>query len=112
MFYLFLLFTLPLAASFPSFSSGCMKVYNGGQTGSLQQVVRIFNGCGDRMMVNACVQTNDGKVKLYQSGRTVPVAGNYTLYPFDDPVRIDIAFAPFNPAIPPMCVKNPPNKKS
>lgn len=107
MLYLLLaiLFYLPLQASFPSTTSGCMRIFDGGSQGNGQQVIRIWNGCGEKVFVNACVLTDDGKTKLYQSGRTVPSNGNYTLYtfPFDRPVKVDIAYAPWNPAIPQLC---------
>lgn len=105
MLAIFLLFFFPLAA-FSSYNVGCMKIYDGGMQPNGQQVIRIFNGCPEKMMVNACVLTDNGKTKLYSSGRTVPVAGNFTLYtfPFDRPVKIDATYSPFAPPVPQMCL--------
>ncbi len=100
-----LFFFLPLEASFPSTTSGCMRIFDGGTQANGQQVIRIWNGCGEKMFVNACVLTDDGKTKLYQSGRSVPANGNYTLYtfPFDRPLKVDVAYALWNPSTPPLC---------
>lgn len=112
MFYLLLLFFLPLTA-FTSYNVGCIKIYDGGRQANGQQVIRIFNGCPEKMMVNACVLTDNGKAKLYSSGRTIPVAGNFTLYtfPFDRPVKIDATYSPFAPPVPQMCMSANPSKK-
>lgn len=112
MFFLLLLFFFPLAA-FTSYNVGCIKIYDGGRQANGQQVIRLFNGCAEKMMVNACVLTDNGKTKLYSSGRTIPVAGNFTLYtfPFDRPVKIDATYSPFAPPVPEMCASTSGPKK-
>lgn len=45
----------------------------------------FYNGCGERLYINACIKDTFGKGKLYQSGRSIQVGGRYTIYA--DPLK-------------------------
>lgn len=105
---LFIIWATPLQSY--SFSvatdySSCIKVFDGGMQSNGQKVIRFYNGCPERLYINACVKARDGEIKLYQSGRTVMTNGNFTLYtfPFVTPSTIQWSAGRSMAGIPPIC---------
>ena len=70
--------------------SGCVKVFDGGMQANGQQLIRFYNGCPERLYINACVRSTEGEIKLYQSGRSIMTNGNFTIYtfPFVSPAQV------------------------
>lgn len=65
----------------PNWAS-CVKVYDGGMQGNGQKSIRFYNGCPERLYINACVVASDGETKLYKSGNRIMTNGNFTIYTF------------------------------
>lgn len=88
----------------PDYSS-CVKVFDGGMQGNGQKLIRFYNGCPERLYINACVKSREGEIKLYQSGRSIMTNGNFTLYtfPFVTPSTIQWSAGRTSAAIPPIC---------
>jgi len=88
----------------PDYST-CIKSYNAGMQSNGQQSIRFYNGCYERLYMNVCVQDSSGETKLYRSGRTVPINGNYTIstFPFVTPKIVAWNAAPYVPTVPDLC---------
>lgn len=87
--YLFLSMSgQPPYPSQPDFNS-CVKVYDAGRQANDQKAIRFYNGCPVDLYFNACV-VSYGETKLYQSPRTVPSNGNWTIltFPNVDPRQV------------------------
>lgn len=85
----------------------CIKVFDGGMQANGQHAIRFYNGCPTKVYINACVKDNEGESKLYQSPRSIPKNGNYTIwtFPYVIPSNVEWIAALFNPPIPGLCAK-------
>lgn len=104
-----LYYALPVAEtiSFTPDYSGCLRSFDAGRQANGQRALRIYNGCPERLVINACVLDSDGKTTSYNSGRTVPANGSFNifLFPGVSPQRVEFTAARTNPPIPALCQK-------
>jgi hypothetical protein len=91
----------------PSPYQSCIITSYGGTSPSTQSSYSFYNGCGERLYINACVTDYWGEPKLYRSGRTIQIGGRYTIYtlPGISPDKIQWVAGPSDPGAPPLCGK-------
>lgn len=84
----------------------CVKVSQGGRSFN-QTSYSFFNGCGERLYINACVTDRFGDPKLYRSGRSIQVGGRFTIntLPGMSPDQLLWVAGPMDPGVPPLCGK-------
>lgn len=83
----------------------CLQVFDGGMRSNAQREIRFYNGCPERLFINACVTSDRGDNKLYQSGRSIMTNGNFSIYtfPFVTPAAVRWSASRYQAAIPPPC---------
>lgn len=91
----------------PSPYKSCITTSSGGTRLGNQSSYSFYNGCGERLYINACVTDYWGDPKIYRSGRTIQIGGRYTIYtlPGMSPDKIQWVAGPSDPGAPPLCAK-------
>lgn len=92
----------------PSPYRSCVSPSNGGRNFSTgQSGFNFFNGCGERVYINACVKDSWGDYKLYRSGRSIMPGGRFSIYtaPNADAASLQWLAGPSDPGVPTLCVK-------
>lgn len=106
LFFLFFAFNLyggTLITELPNPSGAsygkCVRVYQSGPNGS---AFAFYNGCGEKLMINACAEGSFNKTQLFQSGRTINIGGRFNIFPFFDidVKKITWSAHPYQPLIP------------
>lgn len=90
----------------PPSQPSCVRVTQGGRSFN-QTSYSFFNGCGERLFINACVSDRFGDPKLYRSGRSIQVGGRFTIntLPGMSPDQLQWTAGPSDPGAPPLCGK-------
>jgi hypothetical protein len=91
----------------PSTSYQSCVTTSAGSRSSSQTSYSFYNGCGERLYINACVTDSWGKPKLYKSGQSIQAGGRYTIYtlPGMNPGQIQWVAGPSDPGAPGLCWK-------
>jgi hypothetical protein len=75
----------------------------------------FYNDCPVRLAINVCMTDVLGKTRLYQSKRTIPLGGRFTvftLYPVTSG-NMSLTASPYAATIPAACEKKPePEEKT
>lgn len=112
---LLILFPLESAAPLPKTTviqadyTRCVKLT---QSGPNRSAFSFYNGCGEKLWINACAQGSFNKTQLFQSSREIPIGGRFNIYPFFDIDVKNITWAadPYQAPIPGVCAVAPKKK--
>ncbi len=108
---LFILLSAPLSGavtvmeqpSSQGFNYGsCIKV---AQSGSNRSAYSFYNGCGEELWINACIEGSFNKTQIARSAKAIQVNGRFTIYPFFDinVKKITWTAHPYLPVVPGVC---------